>query len=752
MADVVKKLLDAFISGQSLSDLFKTGKEEKDVLENSTRQDIQIKYIPTTGPKRDRSPDILEDKVTCDKCQFTTNDSSVLKRHKRDVHISTSQSISPPRKKPGQLQGVTQCAQEVEDIIVEELDISSQVDIDLKLFETTSFEENRYLVSEEMDNDEAKLNIQEKAVSNSIPTNINVEIIQNAVTQDKAGTNSTKDIVESRNIKNKDDNPIEKVDVQKELSENYCICKAKSDGRCGAHCISMHIYNDETKEKQVMTELNSHIINHWNSNKESFSFPFNHPIGIGRDNMQFNDESSLKDFIQNNPDAVNLWVDHQWLQAAASLYNTKIHILTTGVQVPRWTTLDPNPKEQNSDNMKKSTNMYLLHSDNVHFDLLIPKKTKENYVSSYKDKDQESLPENKEIETKELVSLRFELAESKKEVAALKGLVKQLLPDASFEKTVFKPTEDNEKVIVENNICPECGKHFAKFINLEAHMRQDHNNTKTLSCTICRKQYSTKENLGNHINAEHKKKFDCDSCEKSFSSEEELQSHDKNDHTSQFNCEQCDYQATTKDLLDNHLENKHSQKYLDCKGVGSHKCDNRFRSYNDLMDHRRDDHNSGNIVCRYFKIGSCHYMDSDNGGCWYIHKQTKHFENSNTNDNFDCSSCDNVFKSRTDVMKHRLSDHTEEVPMCNSIAEKKKCAKNDRCWFRHLNPINNILTPNVVQKTTDARKNIPTKNANNEGFWEILPVQQPPDMMGKLMEMLTLVMAEVSQIKHQIQT
>ena len=34
-----------------------------------------------------------------------------------------------------------------------------------------------------------------------------------------------------------------------------------------------------------------------------------------------------------------------------------------------------------------------------------------------------------------------------------------------------------------------------------------------------------------------------------------------------------------------------------------------------------------------------------------------------------------MFKSRTDVMKHRLSDHTEEVPMCNSIAEKKKCAK-----------------------------------------------------------------------------
>ena len=124
----------------------------------------------------------------------------------------------------------------------------------------------------------------------------------------------------------------------------------------------------------------------------------------------------------------------------------------------------------------------------------------------------------------------------------------------------------------------------------------------------------------------------------------------------------------------------------------------------------------------------------------------------NINDKFDCSSCDNVLKSKTDVMKHRLSDHIEEVPMCNSIAEKKKCAKSDCCWFRHLNSINNILNPNVVQQSTDVGKNIPTQNANKEGFWEILPVQQPPDMMGKLMEMLTLVMAEVSQIKQQIQT
>ena len=44
---------------------------------------------------------------------------------------------------------------------------------------------------------------------------------------------------------------------------------------------------------------------------------------------------------------------------------------------------------------------------------------------------------------------------------------------------------------------------------------------------------------------------------------------------------------------------------------------------NNLMDHKRDDHNSGNIFCRYFKEGDCHYADEEKGGCWYLHTQGK---------------------------------------------------------------------------------------------------------------------------------
>ena len=70
-----------------------------------------------------------------------------------------------------------------------------------------------------------------------------------------------------------------------------------------------------------------------------------------------------------------MWMDHQWLQAAANYYNININILTTGLETKRWTKLQPAPKPNAS---KASTTiygseMYLLHANDSNFDLLVPK-------------------------------------------------------------------------------------------------------------------------------------------------------------------------------------------------------------------------------------------------------------------------------------------------------------------------------------------------------------------------------------------
>ena len=127
-------------------------------------------------------------------------------------------------------------------------------------------------------------------------------------------------------------------------------------------------------------------------------------------------------------------------------------------------------------------------------------------------------------EHQEIIDLKFELAESKEEIKALKELVCQLLPGEEPEKLVMKTpksiSEHQDKL--QNSTCSECGKVFAKFISLEVHVRQEHQELNKFDCITCKKSYSIKENLWDHIAQNHAKKFDCDSCEKSFKTEQDL--------------------------------------------------------------------------------------------------------------------------------------------------------------------------------------------------------------------------------------
>ena len=393
-----------------------------------------------------------------------------------------------------------------------------------------------------------------------------------------------------------------------------------------------------------------------------------------------------------------------------------------------------------------------INKKNVHFDLNNDKSENIKYT-------EESQPENKEI-----LDLKLELAESKKEIKSLKELICELCQDAKQGKLQMGKLQMETK---ESSSEPE----------------------KPCECNICGKIYSNKDNLRAHILQNHAKKFDCDSCEESFKTEQELKLHDEEDHTNHYDCEQCDHQSssiallkrhcelkhltrsktythsdtdpnieyncdqcshqdTTKRSLDNHIKLKHKTLSMDCKGVGSKKCGEQFESYSDLMDHRRDHHNSGNKICRYFKEGTCFYMNSEKGGCWYLHIEATSMPiNKNHNDSFPCTNCDNIFKSLNEVMKHRLQYHEEEVPECTSSKEGKKCEKNTRCWFRHLTNKEKESLKHVPLQNAPSHGNISTNNDNDQVFWPGLPNSNPPNQLEKMMEMLKVVMQEVSGLK-----
>ena len=533
--------------------------------------------------------------------------------------------------------------------------------------------------------------------------------------------------------------------------EQFNVCRALSDGRCGAHCIALHIYNDQNREKEVMNKLNKHMLENWEHFKYHFSFPYSHSIGIGNTDKVFQNETHLKNFIQIDQNALNMWMDHPWLQAAANIYNINIQILTTGIEIPRWTKLQPTLQLKGVTINQNIKDIYLLHANDSHFDLLVPKENSKSLVLTEEEQEwienQINLVE-RESRPSEIEVLISELAESKKEIKELKVLVKEYASQAKLNHVNVKKHDKQHEVTIEKNICGECGQAFSSFTNLELHVSHEHQRNKSFDCTTCQKKYSTKENLWSHISDEHKKMFNCDSCEETFHSEKALNNHSYSDHNIEYNCDQCHHQDTTKRSLDNHIKLKHTTSTMDCKGVGSKKCGQKFESYSDLMDHKRDQHNSGNKICRYFKEGTCFYMNGENGGCWYLHiNATTSTKNHSINDIFPCTNCDNTFKSLNEVMKHRLQHHEEEVPECSSIKEGKKCVKNTRCWFRHPKTLEKGLPPNVHLQAALSPENFSTNRNTGLGFWPVLPDPNPPNQIEKMMEMLKSVMKEVSGLK-----
>ena len=123
---------------------------------------------------------------------------------------------------------------------------------------------------------------------------------------------------------------------------------------------------------------------------EADFFPFFRPFYVwphtemvGMKSLTFQDEKEYTEFLRNNPDSGKLWMDHQGLQIVANAYQINVHILTVGVEAmeepkARWTHLVPDKRLEDFDNMKQNSlveDLWMIHEDGVHFDLIIKKES-----------------------------------------------------------------------------------------------------------------------------------------------------------------------------------------------------------------------------------------------------------------------------------------------------------------------------------------------------------------------------------------
>ena len=117
-------------------------------------------------------------------------------------------------------------------------------------------------------------------------------------------------------------------------------------GFCGSICVSLHTtFKEENKEK-IRGDINNFIVANWQYFKEYYSFEDGHSEKIGVSSKTFINVNEYLAFLLLHPkEASKMWLNHQDLQAASSLYNMNINILTTNLPSdvkPRWTFIKPN--------------------------------------------------------------------------------------------------------------------------------------------------------------------------------------------------------------------------------------------------------------------------------------------------------------------------------------------------------------------------------------------------------------------------
>merc|ERR1712240_617450 len=158
--------------------------------------------------------------------------------------------------------------------------------------------------------------------------------------------------------------------------QDYVIYKAKPDGACASNCVAIALHHDEGQGQYVRRNINNYIVEHWEYQKQFMVFP--HTQMVGKQEITFAEEEYLK-FLSKDERSGMLWMEYTDLQAVANYFQVTVHILTTDVKnvkgsKARWTHLEPDARmKSHSQIQQELPDVWMLHVDNTHFDLIIKK-------------------------------------------------------------------------------------------------------------------------------------------------------------------------------------------------------------------------------------------------------------------------------------------------------------------------------------------------------------------------------------------
>ena len=392
--------------------------------------------------------------VKCNICEYICKSERDMEKHKDTEHAEV---LSPRSKrcKPNY--------NEQEEVIASNID-EEPMDVDYNILSERSRVQDDKVLSKRMKDEEKELRFQEEK-SNQAKIKIEEEkkrkrqmSIEKKKSKKKSRKESVKDIVDTKSKVMVNKNNTKEIDVKYEAVfaeagidiKQHVVYSVKPDGACGSNCASLHCHRDQSLGQYVRSNTNEYIVSFWPFFKDFYSFPMSQKVGSK--NRTFKTEEEYLKFLKTDKKAALLWMDHPDLQAVCNQYQINIHILTTdvvGIKEPRarWTHMVPDSRLIGFSKIKPGLpDMWLVHVDEIHFDLIIPKDSDLAKEGSLDD-------------------LRLVKEDTNKHGCKT--------CDNSFESTQLLE-EHLRKHELKENSCRECDKKFGTHASLRQH-EEEHN-------------------------------------------------------------------------------------------------------------------------------------------------------------------------------------------------------------------------------------------------------------------------------------
>ena len=222
-------------------------------------------------------------------------------------------------------------------------------------------------------------------------------------------------------------------------------------------------------------------------------------------------------------------------------------------------------------------------------------------------------------------------------------------------------------------------------------------------------------------------------CDVEFVTKRELESHMKTHIgtlTKQYNCNDCAFQGENGLELKRHIQRTQhvASDYIE----ECYTCKQKFASYWQLMNHRKIEHPSSK-KCRYFQNDQCKF---DEETCWYKH-ESKKMQEGESHLIFQCNACEKKFLEKSDLMKHKKTEHAEVVSKCRAFDQGNCFVDAKSCWFVHEQKKNE-------QKESE---HMDVDEEINEQVFCEGQEKTPPDQMMRIMKMINKLSIQVEKLE-----